>query len=211
MTINSSLGAKVVIGLIGGSTLATGSYFIYDNITKERISDLINKNDLTLLTSSDDDTEWAKRWKEYVNDGNDKWKLPSYLTSKSNLDKAPQNFKDHCLNNYSLASKGNEKGIYLDIEKWCTKSTKISKLLEGKVIVLQETGNNETDWTNAWKRYRLDYKTNNLLEIGSWDTASTKENEVPSDYKTKCKAALEKEVKNKKEKLYLAVKSGCAK
>ncbi|OAL09789.1 hypothetical protein A6V39_05020 [Candidatus Mycoplasma haematobovis] len=202
---------KIGAGIAGLTAVSTSSYFIRGYYNTERISHRISKRDLTLLSSKDSEEEWAKRWKEYIK-ANNPWKLTDYEQNKSNENKAPDNFKNKCLNSTGLAIEGQET-FAAEFEKYCTKSFKVTDLLSSKekgITILQE-GDDVNLWNSAWEKYVKDNEGKNPLTIGNWPSVKRNTKQLPSDYKERCKIVKGMEVRNTRETNYISVKNWCTK
>ncbi|OAL09776.1 hypothetical protein A6V39_04955 [Candidatus Mycoplasma haematobovis] len=211
MNLSPSIAAKLAIGLTGAAAISTGSYVAYDRLTKESISELIKKEDLKLLSSSDSDTEWLKRWKEYVAKGNNIWRLDNYTGKTTSESDIPQNFKDTCYSKASERTTDNKSDTYQQVKDLCTKSFSISSLIgEEKDIVLINANQGDAKWNKAWKNYIANINNNNELGLDDWPTIKESNSlNAPNDYKTKCDSKKQTEVKNTKDPTYLAVKQWC--
>ncbi|OAL09799.1 hypothetical protein A6V39_05070 [Candidatus Mycoplasma haematobovis] len=210
--MGTSLVAKVVANLIGATAIATGGYFTYDYLTKEYIQNNFKKNEIHLLTDTDYESEWLKRWKEYVENRDNKWKIKDYPTDSTNLNKVPKDFKETCFN--KAKDRSDNLQNLDDVKKWCTKSFKIATLLETEELVEFITGDNqEPAWKEAWNKYLSDDKhwNSNFLNINNFENAKKTPNNLPTDYKTKCEILKETEVRNKDESDYYTVKTWCTK
>lgn len=208
MQISPSIALKVGIGLAGTTAISTGAYLAYDRLSKENISELIKKEDLTLLAAEDKGAEWLKRWKEYVAGDNNVWNLEGYDKKTPSESDIPQSFKDTCNNKSAERVSDINSDTYKQVSKFCTKSFSISSLIgkETKVTLINKD-KGDAKWNEAWKKYIEN--DNNELEIDKWPEVKKTADKAPDDYKTKCDNKKTTEVKNTKDPAYLTVKKWC--
>ncbi|OAL09777.1 hypothetical protein A6V39_04960 [Candidatus Mycoplasma haematobovis] len=212
MAINLSIGTKVVAGVAGAATIATGGYLTNEYLLGTKITELLKEDDLTLLTKEGEKVQWGKRWQEYVKKGNNKWALSSYQANTSKSDDAPADFKDACI--YRSAKRINitsQKDIYDEIAEFCTKGFTVSELIAKdesiQLISAKTTPSDNTKWKAVWSKYFAEAKTENPLGLAL--TGDIKAETVPNDYGTRCEAKQAEEIKNNKDKAYSVVKQWC--
>ncbi|OAL09793.1 hypothetical protein A6V39_05040 [Candidatus Mycoplasma haematobovis] len=199
---------KVGAGIVGISSVTTGSYFIRGYYNTDRIIHRINNSGMTLLNYSDPEAEWAKRWKDYVENSNNIWKLTDFDQTKGNKDQVPKSFKDKCYYSTGTAIEGN-RGLLSQIERYCTKSFKITDLLgQEKGITLLKREDDPKLWKAAWDKYFENKKKNNKDPL---DIKHFTNNNLPDNYKENCIKNANSEIRTKRDEKYSIVKSWCTK
>ncbi|OAL09790.1 hypothetical protein A6V39_05025 [Candidatus Mycoplasma haematobovis] len=200
---------KVGAGVAVLTAVSASSYFIRGYYNTERITHRITNGGMTLLTSWDDDKEWLKRWKEYLNGDKNVWQLADYAQAKANSNVVPKSFKNKCSDSAYLAIEGNES-LFSQVKDYCTKSFKITDLLKEEKVTLLKQGDSNDLWKAAWGKYLNDNKNSNPLEIDKWNLSITKnKNNLPSDYSSKCINTQGREVRTKRDQHFISVKNWC--
>ncbi|OAL09785.1 hypothetical protein A6V39_05000 [Candidatus Mycoplasma haematobovis] len=209
MALKFNLGAKIALGIGSATTVGVGGYVANEYLSGTKITELLEKDELVLLAKGGDAGQWTKRWKEYIDKGDNKWNLSNYDTSSKNTGSAPENFKEACTYNSTKKVNDNQTDIYKEVAEFCTKGFAVSELIgkEEKIQLIAEGDSQHQKWKEAWGKYFDEVKSSDPLKLGNLE--SSVRTTVPSNYKTRCDEEKVKEVRNKKDPTYLTVKSWC--
>ncbi|AEW45839.1 hypothetical protein MHC_04915 [Mycoplasma haemocanis str. Illinois] len=208
--------ASLVFGVASGVTgLGYLSFnYLFSNTEKKiPIYKLFEEQGRTLLSKGLDDDQWNDRWKGYVAEDKDYWKLEGYSDKKSDPSKAPEAFIDKCLSNSKLEVSGIDDPSYKQVVKNCSKEFKVDALVtsDNKITNLNTSSGDEEGWKASWKNYLVDNGDKNPWSLSDWNEKKSQENQFSSDLKTKCGTKKEEKVFGTKDPKFLNFVRWCSK
>ncbi|OAL10661.1 hypothetical protein A6V39_01155 [Candidatus Mycoplasma haematobovis] len=124
-----SLLAKSLIAIIIATTISGSAALISRKLALKEIpiTELLQKDSKTLLTSRDNDDIWKRAWQAFIDAHNNKaspngiWSVDSWETTKNDRNTVPQKFKNNCSTNGSKKVKDRNDPLYVAVLSYCTK------------------------------------------------------------------------------------------
>ncbi|AEG72630.1 hypothetical protein MHF_0351 [Mycoplasma haemofelis Ohio2] len=210
------------------SATATGAAYaggLFDkNVKEEVISTLLktsNPQKRLITSTSNTDSKWQEVWKKYKEDnaakkaGEDLLSLEGWGKSVSEEENiVPNYFINGCKSKASQKTSGTNSPLYQNFLKYCTRDTLVSDLIsENGRTLLTDTSSTE-DWKGVWNAY----KNANKSDSGSTDkwgfsdwTQKKDNDELPTDYKTRCSTKASETAFETTDIKYLNVLNWCSK
>ncbi|AEG73560.1 hypothetical protein MHF_1324 [Mycoplasma haemofelis Ohio2] len=213
----AAAGLGAVSGASGLGYLAAKNFSTNED-KKTSISQLFEKEGRVLLVRGQDTAQWNARWKAYVGENGNVWKLGDYDAKKGNADTAPDSFIGKCVDSSKVRVSGIEDPLYLEVVKHCSKEFSISDLISksSKFVALNTADNQEDgEWKNAWKSYLADNRDGQDnpwgLSSNNWNSVKTQKENLPTDFKTTCNTKKNETVLWEKDSKFLNFIRWCSK
>ncbi|CBY93273.1 hypothetical protein HF1_12650 [Mycoplasma haemofelis str. Langford 1] len=208
----ASLGLGAASGAAGLGYL-TSSHLFPDAEKKIPISKLFEEQGRTLLSKGSDNDQWTERWKAYVKEDKDPWRLEGYSSKKSDSSQAPEVFVNKCLSSSRLEVSGIDDPLYKQVVQNCSKEFKIDALVteDSKITNLNITNGDEDGWKASWKNYLDDNGDQNPWSLSDWQEKKSQADQFSSDLKTKCGTKKDERVFGSKDPKFVSFVRWCSK